>query len=184
MKLFARLLVFVAASTIGSWTSTYACEYPKPPTFEKVAPTARHIFVFRVLSLKVVRYASKEERFYDELEAVEGAISVEANIKGPQAVFEAVRFKNFVCGGVELQIGHRYLVATNQTGPVLSLVAGDRTFGNIDTEYWFPLRPIKSNPYVLAAESAVRGTRSFSKVLDDRARYDIYVDRAYIELPK
>jgi hypothetical protein len=168
MTTLTKSLVYVATALLGLVPPLCcACSYADPPQFERIAPKAKAILAFRVLSLEVQEGVKTLNGGVKEINArVQGRIQVEAAIKGEAARFTHVNFSNYLCGGVTLQIGHRYLAATEQAGPILYLSPGDKSIGDIEVYFEYPLPPIEENRYVRAARDAVQGRRSFAKVLD------------------
>ena len=173
MKLTSLFRWLVIAATICPLDSALACEYPPPPEFAKVAATATRIFVFRVMSLKV-REQSMPGNDGNTNYAIwaEADVLVQKTFRGDTGNVSTVRFYNGYCGGVNLLIGHHYLIATNQTGDGIELALDDRTLGDIDSLYdptFSGTRSLESNKYVIAINDALDGKQSFDSVLDDAA---------------
>jgi len=164
------LSLLLALACMVPLHSINACEYPPPPEFAKIAPTAARILVFRVMGLKVREQLVQGEGG-NATYAIwsEADILVQKTLKGESSNLSSVRFYNGYCGGVNLTIGHHYLIATNQTGETIELAPDDKSLGDIDPLYDPTLTGIKNldgNKYVIAATAAVDGKQSFDNVLD------------------
>ena len=163
----------VAIVTILPLYSVNACEYPPPPEFARVAPTAARMFVFRVMGLKVREQSVQNDNGTTTYSIwTEADILVQKTLKGESSNITSVRFYNGYCGGVNLTIGHHYLIATNQVGEIIELAPDDKSLGDIDPLYDPTMTGIKNlegNKYVIAATTAMDGKQSFDGVLDTEA---------------
>jgi hypothetical protein len=166
-SLFAWL---IALASIMPLCSVNACEYPPPPEFAKVAPTAARMFVFRVMGLKVREQSVQSDNGNATYSIwTEADVLVQMTLKGETSNVTSLHFYNGYCGGVNVTIGHHYLIATNQTGEIIELAPDDKTLGDIDPLYDPTLTGIKNlegNKYVIAATAAMDGKLSFDSVLD------------------
>jgi hypothetical protein len=171
VKAISSLLMWLTVlAAVVPLQRTNACEYPPPPEFAKVAPTAARMFVFRVMGLKVREQSvSSEDGNASYSIWAEADILVQKTLKGETSNIISLHFHNGYCGGVNLTVGHHYLIATNQTGEVIELAPDDKSLGDIDPLYDPTLTGIKNlegNKYVIAATAAVDGKQSFDSVLD------------------
>jgi hypothetical protein len=165
-------IFLVAALTIATSPLAHsACNFPSPPEFSKVATTANRIFVFRVMNLRVREQQTQADAnssgyaFF-----VEADVLVNKTLRGDTTNITSIHFMNGSCGGVNLLIGHHYLIATTQTDEVIELKLGDRTLGDIDVEYEPTStgpKQMDSNKYFAAAQAAIEGKQSFDAVLDE-----------------
>lgn len=148
------------------------CDFPPPPEFSKVAPSANRVFVFRVMSLRVREQSAQDAGPNGYMIFVEADVLVKRTLRGDTSNITAVRFVNGACGGINLLIGHHYLIATTQSDEVIELKPADRTLADIDVEYDPALtssKQLDSNKYVIAAQAAIDGKQSFDTVLDEPA---------------
>lgn len=137
-----------------------ACTYPPPPTFEAVAPKAKHIFVFQVLQLEYRQV--QEGAGYSEW--IEGKVRVVETFRGTPK-FTRIHFFNGWCGGVRLDVGRSYLSSTNESGDTLYLEPADRTVIDISFEY-NPSRPdaVATSRLLQKLLRALEGKGSFRDV--------------------
>jgi len=160
-------------SGIGLVGNANACEYPPPPEFAKIAATATRVFVFRVMGLKVREQSVPGTDGNTNYSIwAEADVLVQKTFRGETANVTTVRFYNGYCGGVNLLIGHHYLIASNQTGETVELAPGDRSLGDVDPLYDPTLtgtKNLESNKYVIATGDALDGKQLFDSVLDDAA---------------
>ena len=139
-----------------------ACSFPDPPHFEAIAPTAKRIFVFQVLTLQYHRDGNAAEW-------VEGKIKVVENFRGDATEMTSVHFSNRFCGGLRLDVGHSYLVATNITSNPLRFELGDETVRDISLEYnpsW--PEPVRTSAVLQRLIRALNNDGSFADVLGDQ----------------
>jgi hypothetical protein len=152
--------------------ATTTCEVPPSPEFAKVAPSANRIFVFRVMNLRVRDQSSQDAGPNSFAVFVEADVLVKRTLRGDTSTITTLHFVNGACGGVNLLIGHHYLIATTQTDEVIELKPADRTLADIDVEYdpaQTSSKQLDNNKYVIAAQAAVDGKQSFDAVLDEAA---------------
>ena len=173
MKSFTTLIAFVALATFSPFATAVDCSFPPPPEFAKIAPTAARIFVFRVMGLKVREQTLQaDDGATSTYIGVDADILVQQTLRGDTANINLLRFHNGSCGGMNLMIGHHYLIATNQIGEVIELAPSDRSLGDIDQPYdpdSTGLKNLDANKYVSAATAAINGKQTFDDVLDDAA---------------
>lgn len=166
-------LLLIACWPTFVTTSASACEYPPPPEFSKIASTSTRLFVFRVMNLKVREQSTPNNTGSPNYSVwVEADVLVQKTWRGDTASISTIRFYNGACGGVNLLIGHRYAMATVQTGDVIELAPADRSLADIDAEYDPSLggsKGVEANKYVMAVNDAIDGKRAFDSVLDNDA---------------
>lgn len=105
----------------------HACSEPATPTFRQQLDTADSVVIVRLLSLGLV---DKAHNTYD----VAGRVEVVRVLKG-QGGFSYLRHERVRCGGLNLQVGNYYLIATDQQGKVLQLQRGDRSIVDVSSDY-------------------------------------------------
>ena len=154
-----------------------ACEYPTPPDFSKVAPTAVRIFVFRVMRLNVREQSvTGSDGHVNYFVGADADVLVQRTFRGETSNISTIRFYNGVCGGVNLIIGHHYLIATNQTAEVIELAPADGSLGDIDPLNYDPSPSadyLETNKYVIAVAAALEGKKPFDLVLDAAAHQSV-----------
>jgi hypothetical protein len=117
----------IAIVALMFFGSARACSEPDVPTFKQSLDSAETVFVFRLVSTGLVE---KSQNTRD----MAGRIEMVRTLKGsPQ--FGYLRHNAEWCGGLRLFVGHYYLVATRQRGPVLMLGRGDRSIVDISGDY-------------------------------------------------
>jgi hypothetical protein len=162
-----KFSVIVGVITLLVLTSgnVSACSIPDPPRFEAVAPTAERIFVFQVLTLQY--HIDGDAPPYEEW--VEGKIRVVENFRGDATEMSVVHFTNRWCGGLRLDVGHSYLVATNITSNPLRFELGDQTVRDISMEYnpsW--PEPLRTSAVLKRLLLALNGEESYANVLGEQ----------------
>jgi hypothetical protein len=101
-----------------------ACSYSEPPSFRQELQSATAIFVFRLESVALKR---KERTGGAYSEWVEGQLRVVQVLKGQANTFKSLSFSTETCGGVRLDVGHHFLVATHGQGTSIDLTPDDRS---------------------------------------------------------
>ena len=147
---------------LSSAGSAIACSYPVPPTFEDVAPTAEH----------VVQLEYRQSRDGGMISTwIEGRVRVVETFRGDPK-FTVIRFDNGWCGGIRLDVGHSYLVVTNETDGQWQFAPGDKTVIDISLEY-NPSRPdaVETSRVLQRLLRALEGRGSFR----DIPRTDYYL---------
>jgi len=66
---------------------------------------------------------------------VKGIIKPLQDLKGASRGFRAIRFRTAWCGGVNLVVGHHYLIATDSTTDTIELKSGDGSILDIEGFY-------------------------------------------------
>lgn len=109
-----------------------ACQVPVPRTFKEALAPATSVFVFRLDEAKFKRenlgpvaYASW----------VEGRISLVQNLYGNPISLKYIKYYSGWCGGVNLVVGHHYLIATSATGDTIQLELDDQSLYDIEGFY-------------------------------------------------
>jgi hypothetical protein len=125
MRVF-RILVITIAWLIANG-SAWACSEPDVPTFKQNLDSAKSVFVVRLLSAALV---DKSQDSRD----MAGQIEIVRTLKG-RPTFRYLRHNAVWCGGLRLAVGHYYLIATRQSGPMLVLERGDRSIADISDDY-------------------------------------------------
>ncbi len=99
-----------------------SCQFPIPKSFREVIQTADQIYIFRLESLAEVKdkvFSSENGETEEYLDSVAGRIKIVLILRGnPQAKF--IKFRTSMCGGLRLDVGHYFLVATSDKGLVLT----------------------------------------------------------------
>jgi len=171
MKALLFIVSLGLVTTLPVMAAT-TCDFPPPPEFAKVAPTANRVFIFRVMNLRVREQSAQDAGPNGYSIFVEADVLVKRTLRGDASSITAVHFVNGVCGGINLLIGHHYLIATTQTDEVIELKPADRTLADIDVEYDPTLtssKQLDSNKYVIAAQAALDGKQPYDTVFDDVA---------------
>ena len=127
------IILAVVASFIALLpAASYACKYPEPPSFRSALKDAKNVFVFRLDSAE---YKRKDLGSGAYAAWVEGKISPVQNLFGNPTGYKSIKFSTFWCGGVNLVVGHHYLIATNAKGSNIELVSADGSVLDIDDFY-------------------------------------------------
>ena len=139
-----RILLAVALALMSQ--HAMSCSNPPPKSFHERIQTADNVYIFRLETLAQVKErVSYSERGSDgKFGPVEdsdeymglaaGRIRVVRVLRGtPHARF--IKFSTRECGGLRLDVGHYFLVATTDNGTVLSPVASDRAIIDLRDSY-------------------------------------------------
>lgn len=127
-----------------------ACSYPPPATFDQQLLSARSVYVFRVESLGMT---PGSESSSGELA---GRIRVTQLLKGPVPKQQFVSFIIGWCGGIHLDVGNYYVVATSRTGRTLVLGPGDRSVLDLGGRIQPPRRSRDEHGILEQVESALK----------------------------
>jgi hypothetical protein len=100
---------------------TSACSYEPPPSFGEQLLSATSVFVFRVESLAMTPDSISSSG------QLAGRIRVTQVLKGSKPKQEYLSFYIGWCGGLHLDVGSYYVVATSRSGRTLALGPGDRS---------------------------------------------------------
>lgn len=140
-----RLLLAVAIAASGFAHASLACVEPDTPTLRESLDSATSVAIVRLMSLGLADTSQNSRDLVGKLQTVRV-------LKGsPQ--FQLLRHRAISCGGLNLQVGHYYLVATRQSGNVLRLERGDRSIVDISSDY-APTIPVKSKPQLWQTQFA------------------------------
>lgn len=132
-----HLLLALAIAASGFAPASWACVEPDTPTFRKSLDSATSVAVVRLMSLEL---ADTSENSRD----LAGNLQLVLALKGsPQ--FQLLRHQAVSCGGLNLRVGHYYLVATRQSGNILRLERGDRSIVDVSADY-APTNPARRKP--------------------------------------
>jgi hypothetical protein len=101
-------------------TPALACRYSPPPPFEKVLLSASNVYVFTVDSLVI----HKDDGYNGR---AAGKIRVLKVLKGSRPGATYISYPVGWCGGMHLDVGNSYVVATSQTGRILQFAPGERS---------------------------------------------------------
>ena len=129
-----RLILAIVIATSGFTNPSWACVEPETPTLRTSLDSAESVVVVRLMSLGLANTSQNSRDLAGKLQTIRV-------LKGsPQ--FQLLRHQAVPCGGLNLQVGHYYLVATRQSGNVLRLQRGDRSIVDISDDY-APSSPAK-----------------------------------------
>ena len=120
--------------------ASVACSYPEPPTFREAIESASNIVIFRLESAEVKRKDFPDSSYS---EWIEGKIRVTQSLRGDSSKFRTIEFSTGWCGGLRLDVGHYFLVATGDMGPAISLAPSDPSILDI-TRWYDETRPTES----------------------------------------
>jgi hypothetical protein len=125
------LRLFLTISLLLIPGHAISCQYPATKSFREQIQTAEQIYIFRLESLAEVkdRFITSERgpdgkfgpavESEDYMGTVAGRIKIVRVLRGkPQAQF--IRFRTSWCGGLRLDVGHYFIVATSAKGLVLT----------------------------------------------------------------
>ena len=129
VKDMSNLLRALTLATFGLLpTTALACVEPKTPPFRQELAQAQHVFVFRLTSINLADPSPGSRK-------LSASIEVLRNLKGNGNGFRQLAYSAPGCYGLRLEVGHYYVAATTQKGPVLNLVRGDRSVMDISQDY-------------------------------------------------
>lgn len=109
-----------------------ACQFPTPTTFKEALTSATSVFVFR---LDQAEYKRKNFGPNVHTSWVEGRISLVQNLYGNPISLKYIKYYSGWCGGVNLVVGHHYLIATSATGDTIQLELDDQSLYDIEGFY-------------------------------------------------
>lgn len=129
-----RIILLVAAVlfTTGIADVANACQYPTPQPFEKALASATSVFVFR---LDEAQYKREDFGSGAHTSWVEGRISLIQNLYGNPVGLKKIEYDSGWCGGVNMIVGHHYLIATNASGDIIQLEPADESLYDIEGFY-------------------------------------------------
>ena len=126
-----------------------ACSEPDVPTFRQSFSRANNVVVFRLVSLGLTDTKEDSRRLGGKVEPIRA-------LKGTND-FRYLVHDAVDCGGLNLKVGHYYLVATNQSGRVLNLVRGDKSILDVSDDFGRTYFPRPSARYLWHFEQALKG---------------------------
>lgn len=94
------------------------------------------------------------------MDSVEGEMTLLQTLYGNPVGYKRLRYYSGWCGGVNLVVGHSYLIATNAHGATIELVAADQSI--IDIEGFYDERRKKEllrSPLILPVIQAKYGKK-------------------------
>src|SRR5512134_2866090 len=105
-------IAFVLSALLSEGIASFAaaCSFPEPPSFRQELESATSIFVFRLESATLKRKELEGSAFS---EWVEGQMRVVQVLKGRANAYKTLLFSTGWCGGVRLDVGHYFLIATH-----------------------------------------------------------------------
>ena len=104
-----------------------ACVDPELPSYRQELSSARHVFVFRLLSLRLVDRAQGSRQVVGDIETVRA-------LKG-QPRFTTIAWEQGNCGQLILQVGGYYAAATKQSGTALKPVRGQNSILDVSQDF-------------------------------------------------
>ena len=126
-----------------------ACVEPNVPTFNQSIQAADSVFIFRITSIGLT---DKNKGSRD----LTGSIEIIETLKGsPDFKYFSHRSSN--CGGLNLHVGRYYVVATSQSGQVLSLARGDKSVLDVTTDVLDSRPPPRGRIYTRMIQEAIKG---------------------------
>ncbi len=124
-RLLRALALAILAALPGGAS---ACMTPETPPFRQELARARNVFVFRLTSLRLADYSPGSRK-------ISGTIEIIRSLKGNSGAFRQLAYSSPWCYGLKLEVGHYYVAATTQHGPILQLVRGDRSIMDVSQDY-------------------------------------------------
>ncbi len=121
-----KRIVILWAALLGQAVAPIAtaCSFPEPSPFRQELESATSIFVFR---LEAVALKRKKSAGGASSEWVDGQLRVVQVLKGRANTFRTLSFSTETCGGVRLDVGHYFLIATRAQGTSIGLKPDDRS---------------------------------------------------------
>ena len=132
-----KLAIVVALAASGLTTPSWACVEPETPTLRDSLDSATSVVVVRLISLGLANTSQNSRDLAGKLQTIRV-------LKGSPR-FQLLRHEAVRCGGLNLQVGHYYLVATRQAGGVLRLQRGDRSIVDISEDYALTTPPKRTS---------------------------------------
>ena len=126
------ILAIVAITAAMTCGHAVACSYSEPPTFRESLAGASSVFIFRLDNAQY-RKESHGGRAYSAW--VEGDIALVQNLYGDPTEYKTIKFSTYWCGGVNLVVGHHYLIATDAAGDTIQLVDADGSIFDVEGFY-------------------------------------------------
>ncbi|HMN44053.1 MAG TPA: hypothetical protein PKE27_05755 [Povalibacter sp.] len=155
------LALLVAFGLLAPWRA-HACQGPWFETsFDTAAPTATDIVAVQVesLALETDPYRSIGQTF-------RGKVRVLKHYRG-SGRFEDIRYTNSRCGGLHIDVGGIYLIATNSQTPTIELRADEAPIVALTGFFTFDPQPVlRLSDTVKQLEAALRGDGTFAITTD------------------
>ncbi|WP_305803980.1 hypothetical protein [Stenotrophomonas sp. YIM B06876] len=129
-----RTCLILVLCLVSATPAALACLPPPPSarTFADALKTSTSTFVFRLDSATYVRQQLGSSVY---TEWVDGEITVIQTLHGNPTGYRTLRFYSGWCGGVNLVVGHHYLIATHARGPRIELDFDDPSLFDLDGFY-------------------------------------------------
>lgn len=155
MYRIATAVVFM----FSAWASTSAsaCSYPDPPSFREVLKNSTSVFVFRLERAEFRREMLGASAVMD---SIEGEVTLLQTLYGNPTGCRRLRYYSGWCGGVNLVVGHSYLIVTRARGDTIELTSADQSI--IDIEGFYDERNKKDSlrsPLIFPVIQAKYGVR-------------------------
>ena len=122
-----KLFLFLILSLALSPPQALACSDRFAPTFREELKTAKNIFVFRLVTTKLVRK--------DGYSWAEGDIEILQVMKGRAKNFRHIKFSTLSCGANNFHVGHEYLGLNSQDGLTFNVVRASEAVIDLDGYY-------------------------------------------------
>lgn len=134
--MYIRIACKILFAVIISWAQySNACTIPPQPTFKDHFKSARHIFVFQLEGLDLVKQNAGAPISPG---LVKGRIRVTESLKGKPPSYKYITFSTFWCGGLRLDVGHYFIAFVKNDGVVLELGPEDRSVLDLRSGYFEP----------------------------------------------
>lgn len=146
-------VVLLGVSLSCATFAAHACSYPEPPTFRSALKRATAVFVFRLDETRYHEEGSTARRVW-----AEGKITPVQNLFGNASGYKHLTFHSTWCGGLDLVVGHHYLIATDAKGDTIPLAAADGSL--LDLDGFYDPGDLKGNlrrPEILPVIQAIYG---------------------------
>lgn len=105
----------------------HACSYPDPKPFPQLIKRASSIIIVRLESAHLQRNGM-----------VQGKIRVVQSLRSPNEVkpsYRSILFSTRWCGGIRLDVGHYFLIATDSYGTEIKLSPADQSIIDVTTHF-------------------------------------------------
>jgi hypothetical protein len=126
-RFFAASLALALA--LVSATPAVACSPPPPRTFRQALAEAKHVFIFR-LDEAAYEDAAQDKAVYTP--PAKGRIRLVQTLYGNPTHIRNIRYFVGWCGGLQLSVGHHYLVATREGTDTLFLEPSDGSILDVE----------------------------------------------------
>lgn len=141
--------------------SAFACSYPEPPSFRDALRTATSVFVFR---LERAEFRREKLGASTVMDSVEGDLTLLQTLYGNPTSYKHLRYYSAWCGGVNLVVGHSYLMVTRAHGDTIELTSADKSVVDIEGFYdELDKKGSLHSPLILPVIQAKYGVRPLPK---------------------